>query len=409
MADKNAGFDVFLAHNSKDKSQIRALGAELEQRGLKPWIDEDQIAPGRQFQDLIQKAISKVKTAAIVIGPKGLGKWHALELHAFTSQCVNKGIPLIPVLLPGLETLPDELIFLKEFSWVKFTSSVHEENALDSLEWGIRGNRPKRKTKAVPVLMPLTGKKSPLGEKSAKRSKQVITSSGDWVLLNGGFYKAERVSCNESRAWTVVIVSRNAQEEAALNRLQQNPRSIQPLDFAYENDGFLVRLKEVQSEREKSRTIWTITLNKEEFQWGIEPTYQMPHGDLKPDDVANLRAKWILLDESPPESGKRAVFCIKNIVRGNNVSIPVSCCALKPVYALHKRAPRLFLEQARLAAILALRGADVVEQILELSLGPIEVGKVHVLFRGIRRQRQLGQIAPLIQVEGDCRLSDWKY
>jgi hypothetical protein len=43
-------FDVFLAHNSADKPQIRRLGEHLRNFGIHPWIDEEQIPPGRWFQ-----------------------------------------------------------------------------------------------------------------------------------------------------------------------------------------------------------------------------------------------------------------------------------------------------------------------------------------------------------------------
>jgi hypothetical protein len=36
-------FDVFLAHNSQDKSLVRAIANELKRRGLNPWLDEEQI------------------------------------------------------------------------------------------------------------------------------------------------------------------------------------------------------------------------------------------------------------------------------------------------------------------------------------------------------------------------------
>ncbi|NEP20038.1 MAG: TIR domain-containing protein, partial [Leptolyngbya sp. SIO4C1] len=49
-------FDVFLAHNSKDKPFVRLIAEELKRFGLKPWIDEEEILPGQYFQDAIQDA-----------------------------------------------------------------------------------------------------------------------------------------------------------------------------------------------------------------------------------------------------------------------------------------------------------------------------------------------------------------
>ncbi|MBW8014843.1 MAG: TIR domain-containing protein [Planctomycetes bacterium] len=134
-------FDVFMAYNSKDKSLVEALAKQLRSRGLNPWLDMEQIPPGRWFQDLIQKAIPKVGCAAVIVGKMGLGKWEALELRTFISQCVEKGKPVIPVLLPGVDKLPDELLFLKEIGLVSFDANVDEDKGLDNLAWGIRGKR----------------------------------------------------------------------------------------------------------------------------------------------------------------------------------------------------------------------------------------------------------------------------
>ena len=43
-------FDVFLAHNSFDKEQVKAIAQELRRRNLKPWLDEERIRPGTSFQ-----------------------------------------------------------------------------------------------------------------------------------------------------------------------------------------------------------------------------------------------------------------------------------------------------------------------------------------------------------------------
>ncbi|MBH8573031.1 toll/interleukin-1 receptor domain-containing protein [Nostocaceae cyanobacterium CENA369] len=140
-------FDVFLAHNTQDKPEVRAIALALKQRNIKSWIDEEQIPPGRFFQEEIQKAISSVKSAAIFIGLQGIGKWQNWELKAFISQCVEKKIPVIPVLLPGVNNLPEDLIFLKELSWVIFSNGIDDENALDLLEWGITEKKPKNREK----------------------------------------------------------------------------------------------------------------------------------------------------------------------------------------------------------------------------------------------------------------------
>ncbi|WP_437942789.1 TIR domain-containing protein [Sorangium sp. So ce341] len=135
-------FDVFLAHNSKDKGLVVVLANELRKRGISPWLDQEQVPPGRWFQDVIQAAIPRVKSAAIVIGSSGLGRWEAVELRAFISECVERDLPVIPVLLPGVRELPSELRFLRELNYVRFEDSIHDEVALSRLHWGIAQEKP---------------------------------------------------------------------------------------------------------------------------------------------------------------------------------------------------------------------------------------------------------------------------
>jgi hypothetical protein len=45
------------------------------------------------------------------------------------------------VLLPGVKSIPKELVFLRELNHVQFQDSVDEREVVDSIEWGIRGTR----------------------------------------------------------------------------------------------------------------------------------------------------------------------------------------------------------------------------------------------------------------------------
>lgn len=136
--------DVFLAHNSTDKHFVQEICDKLKTKGLNPWLDKEQIPPGRWFQDVIQDTIKKISSAAIFISNNGLGRWQVVELRSFISQCVTRKIPVIPVLLPGVDRIPDEFVFLNEFNWVKFKTDTNDEDAFDNLIWGITGKHPKR-------------------------------------------------------------------------------------------------------------------------------------------------------------------------------------------------------------------------------------------------------------------------
>jgi len=134
-------FDVFLSHNSKDKPIVRRLSAALEQRGLKPWLDEDQLVPGRPWQKALEDIVRITRTAAVLFGPAGMGPWEEPEMRACLTEFVNRKLPIIPVLLPDAPSEPELPLFLRAFTWVDLRDGLTKDG-LDKLEWGITEQKP---------------------------------------------------------------------------------------------------------------------------------------------------------------------------------------------------------------------------------------------------------------------------
>ena len=133
------GFDVFLSHNSSDKPAVRELAQALQQRGLKVWLDEWELPPGQPWQPAVEKIIGEVRSAAVLVGPSGLGPWEEPEMRACLDEFTRRKLPVIPVLLPEAPHKPDLPLFLRQFTWVDLREGLTAES-LDRLEWGISGN-----------------------------------------------------------------------------------------------------------------------------------------------------------------------------------------------------------------------------------------------------------------------------
>jgi GUN4-like/TIR domain len=128
---------VFLAHNSFDKPLVRIVASCLNQKGIDTWLDEEQIPPGVSFQEYIQKAIRDIDYALIFIGEKGLGRWQTWEIRSFFTKLVESRIPVIPVLLPGVHKIPEDLVFLNEINYVEFPDDIRDQNTINKIIWGI--------------------------------------------------------------------------------------------------------------------------------------------------------------------------------------------------------------------------------------------------------------------------------
>ena len=138
----NNSFDVFLSHNSQDKPTVRQLTQALQARGLKVWLDEEQLVPGRSWQKALEATIQTTHSAAVLVGQDGLGPWEIPEIEGCLSEFISRKLPVIPVLLPDAPSQPNLPLFLKGFTWVDLRAGGLSEANLDCLEWGITGRKP---------------------------------------------------------------------------------------------------------------------------------------------------------------------------------------------------------------------------------------------------------------------------
>lgn len=141
---KEAGrfiYDIFLAYNSCDKNEVERIAAELSKSGIEPWLDKWNLAPGVMFQEEIERVIPLTKSIGVCIGEEGIGPWERLEIRAAISQFVERGLPIIPILLSSSVESPNLPLFLQEFKWVRFNNSIPVAESIQKLIWGIKGNR----------------------------------------------------------------------------------------------------------------------------------------------------------------------------------------------------------------------------------------------------------------------------
>ena len=138
-----AQFDVFLCHNSEDKPFIRDIARQLRAQNLTPWLDEEQLIPGRDWLDILEQDIERIKTVAVFVGKAGVGPWQRREISAFLREFVELGTPVIPVLLPNAPAQPKLPILLKNMTYVDFRKQ--ETDPFEYLLWGITGARVRSK------------------------------------------------------------------------------------------------------------------------------------------------------------------------------------------------------------------------------------------------------------------------
>lgn len=140
LQKQDESFDVFMCHNSEDKDVVRQMNLRLQKSGVVTWLDEEQLPPGRLWQELLEEQIENIKTAAVFVGDSGIGPWQNIEIRAFLQQLMRRKCPVIPVILPGCQTVPALPLFLSQLMWVDFRKS--NPDPYKNLLWGITGKKP---------------------------------------------------------------------------------------------------------------------------------------------------------------------------------------------------------------------------------------------------------------------------
>ena len=70
---------------------MREIAAQLKERGVLPWWDEEQSRPGQLWQQALEEVFGHIKAAAVFVGRKGVGPWQDLELAAILGELARRG------------------------------------------------------------------------------------------------------------------------------------------------------------------------------------------------------------------------------------------------------------------------------------------------------------------------------
>lgn len=133
-------FDAFISYSRHDRDWALELRDGLQSRGLRIWLDEDQIAPGSKFAKAISDGINGSKSIVVLISPESMNSgWVEDEFHQALNlaNSVDRTLKLIPVVLRGAE-IPG---FLQTRQHVDFQDETTFDEKLDKLCWGITNEK----------------------------------------------------------------------------------------------------------------------------------------------------------------------------------------------------------------------------------------------------------------------------
>jgi hypothetical protein len=157
-------FDVFLSHNSKDKTRVRRLAERLRAAGLRVWFDGWVIRPGDDIYLSLERGLEQARTLVLCMSPAAFGAdWVALERSTVLFRDpTNEGRRFVPLLLADCE-MPDavrryryvdyreegeaafrELVGAcraEEEHWAEPVKEAERGGPIGPLEWRLKGHK----------------------------------------------------------------------------------------------------------------------------------------------------------------------------------------------------------------------------------------------------------------------------
>ncbi len=136
----NRKLRVFLCHASQDKSAVRDLNKRLlAENWIEPWLDEDQLLPGQDWNLEIEKAVESSDVVLVFVSNASVAKegYVQKELRRvlnIAQEKVEGAIFIIPIRLDETE-LPRAL---KDRQGLKYYPSENRDSAFEKLKTSLR-------------------------------------------------------------------------------------------------------------------------------------------------------------------------------------------------------------------------------------------------------------------------------
>ena len=139
-------YDAFLSYNRSDHSDARWLAKQLEQKGLRVFIDTADLVGGREWESALLATLASVKCCIVCVGENGYGHYQQKEIRFAIDQERKRGASfgILPVWMPGSNPR-EKLGALDIYTWVDFTG--RSEDKLDTIVAAVKGY-PGRKIEA---------------------------------------------------------------------------------------------------------------------------------------------------------------------------------------------------------------------------------------------------------------------
>ena len=248
--------------------------------------------------------------------------------------------------------------------------------------------------------------------------------SGEFALLctgDGGLYFIPFQNASwDSTEIALELLPESPEEAAFLHSLRNDLGNMVPLRntlaFALGAHAAWVSPQDIAQNISGSQTIWKVVLEENGHGQYDNPFDDMTFNNISPDQIAEMRARRILLDEKlesvslwSNQSNVMNQATLELSIGGGSSSyhesgLQIPKSPIPKLYQSFGQSAGRFEKFARLISVLYLKLSNTVEDVLQLDLKLLDSKRLQVRFKGCRPQRY-GSVKPsIIQVDGICPL-----
>ena len=112
--------DVFLCHNGQNLPHIEQIGRQLQEQGLRVWLDKWEVDPEEPWKPALDALMLDIGSVALFVGADGEVPWQDLDIQAFLLEFVQRDCPVIPVVLEKVGKVPSLPSYLKDLTYIDF-------------------------------------------------------------------------------------------------------------------------------------------------------------------------------------------------------------------------------------------------------------------------------------------------
>ncbi len=251
----------------------------------------------------------------------------------------------------------------------------------------------------------ITSRKTPVLKTSTTRRSVTVKDPKDWVMLNDNFFRTDSIKNPQDRSIIIQLLPIEDREQIAeLKSLYPGEfHNRKQITYADQSEVGIMQVSSVESESSAGKTNFKIMLTPTQRAQNSGFAMEPYHPNYSADEIAKLRVRLMLLGEPLPKDLER-FFPITQTASPYNGTETAKKGIFPELWVKLQTQPRFFLPKAWLKAVYSLKMNGIVEDVLELELGPIKNKVMRVRFRGRRKQAYANQKPSIIEFERSCPL-----